>query len=173
MTSDTKILLFAAILIVFGAVLFFVAFIIHEILKNKRAKAESVARVAQSDQEKQPSMPKEVEGGAYSYGSIIMDEVLEEKIIEGLKESLRMTETMYKNLSEQFKDDRDRRIELANDWLNYLEALDNIKQARIDYRMNASDGESARIEKESARIKLEIEDKFKNLLQAAVPQAGR
>lgn len=100
-----------------------------------------------------------------------MDEVLGEKIIEGLKESLRMTEELYTKLSEQYKDNRDKRIELASDWLNYLEAIDNIKQARIDYRMNSTDGESLRTDKESARIKLEIENKFKNLEQA-IPTPG-
>ena len=119
-----------------------------------------------------PSL-KETETGPYSYGSIVMDEVLGEKIIEGLKDSLRMTEEIYKKLSEQFKDDRDRRIELANDWLGYLEAVDNIKQSRIDYHMNSADGESMRIERESVRTKLEIENKFKNLQQSeAAPKPG-
>lgn len=147
-------------------------FIAYELWKNNREnleKREGAVKEKEKSEDLTALRKKEIgmlDGrGAYSYDSVVMDEVLGGKIIEGLKEALRMAEGTYKKLSEKFKDDHEKRIELANDWLNYLEALDNIKQCRIDYRMNSSDGEYLKIAGENERAKLEIEKKFKNLLE--------
>ena len=141
-------------------------FITYELWKNNRLNAKRIDSAMKEGPGGPIDLRKKELGvldskGTYSYDSVVMDEVLGGKIIEGLKEALRITEGTYKKLSEKFKDDREKRIELANDWLNYLEALDNIKQSRIDYRMSSSE-----IEGESERIKLEVENKFKNLLEA-------
>jgi hypothetical protein len=157
-------------------IIFLIALVFRELSENKRLREERAREpmtpVKAPMQDRQASVAASV--GAYSYDSIVMDEVLGEKVIDELKRSLRMTEEMYQKLTERFKDDRDRRIELANDWLNYLEALDSIKQSRIDYRMNNGDGESLARERDSSRIKLEIENKFKGLQQPGVvpPMVG-
>jgi hypothetical protein len=184
MTLSIPISMLIATSVAFLVIVLLVLFVVRASWENRRLKEERMEAAAReherdarrsegeevSHEKKVAEVSDGVPGGASSYGSIVMDEVVGEKIIEGLKESLRMTEEMYKKLSEKFKDDRDRRIELANDWLNYLEAVDNIKQSRIDYRMNSAEGDSMRVEHESARVKLEIENKFRNLLQSDVPQ---
>lgn len=168
------------ILIIAASITFFVivslaVLMLRAFSENRRLRVEKAReREDPEDAARQVSAARLGGGaGAYSYDSIVMDEVVGEKLVEELKRSLRMTEEMYQKLSERFKDDRDRRIEFANDWLNYLEAIDSIKQSRIDYRMNSGDGESVRREQDSTRVKLEIENKFKNLLQSGgTPAAG-
>lgn len=175
MTSSISTVIAVAATAAFFGLAFLAAFAIHEFSEGRRLKEERAERAKreatpnEADGQRAVNAPGNGDERAYSYPSIIMDEVLEEKLIEELKESLRMTEDAYRELSERFKDDRDRRIELANDWLNYLEAIDNIKQARIDYRMNSADEGSSRVERDSARVKLEVENKFKNLLQSVPP----
>lgn len=171
MTIDTKILIVAGSA-AFLVVALLVVFAVREAIENRRLKAEKAREreVAARSDERPDSVSAGQEAGsgraAYSYSSIVMDEVLGEKLIGQLKESLHMTEEMYRSLSEKFKDDRERRIELANDWLNYIEAIDTIKQSRIDYRMNGADGESLRAERDSTNVKLGIENKFKDLQKA-------
>lgn len=175
MTLVTPTILIIAGAIVLILVVFLMVLVSRELSENRHLRderaREPVAPAKISEQEGRASSAGQP--GGYSYDSMVMDEVLGEKLIEELKRSLRMTEEMYQDLSQRFKDDRDRRIELANDWLNYLEAIDSIKQSRIDYRMNDGDGESLARERESSRTKLEIENKFKGLQQSsAVPPAA-
>lgn len=167
MISITTTIIIVAGVTVFFVVAFLLALIVREFSENRRLRLEQARERGgqKKDEALHHDAPPGARADAYSYNSIVMDEVLGEKLIDELKRSLHMTEEMYQKLSERFKDDRDRRIELANDWLKYLEAIDNIKQARIDYRMNNGDGESLMREQDGSRIKLEIESKFKNLLQ--------
>lgn len=171
MMLNEKTLIGAAVAALFVIALL-VALIIREAAVNRRLKAdkEKGSGVTPKPDGREASLPvkqtMERGEGAYSYSSVVMDEVLGEKLIGQLKESLRMTEEMYRSLQEKFKDDRERKIEIANDWLNYIEAIDTIKQSRIDYRMNGADGESLRAERDSTNVKLGIENKFKDLQKA-------
>ncbi len=169
--SLATIAISSAVILVVVLLIAMAARMLRENRRRREEHTEAAARMPDAVHQPEVEKASHAPEGAYSYGAIVMDEVVGEKIIEGLKESLRMTEEMYKKLSERFSDDRERRIELANDWLNYLEAVDNIKQLRIDYHMNSADGDSMRTERESTRVKLEVENKFRTLLQSSsLPQ---